>query len=95
MVQTDRQRETAHRAVGFVRQALAPVSLGQWARRHGYLPATVSVVLHRWAWRPDVAPHGGMARQIMARLWADHPRLRGSLRRALAEASTTAHNEAA
>lgn len=43
-------------------------SLRGWALERGYRPGTAYMVVYRWEQRVDRAPHGGLARQIMADL---------------------------
>lgn len=47
------------------------LSLQKWALKHGYVPRTVHITAQRWWDRTDRAPHGGLARQIMADLRRD------------------------
>jgi hypothetical protein len=43
-------------------------SLALWARSNGFEERTAYQVVRRWAGRTDRAPHGGLARQIIASL---------------------------
>ena len=64
------------RSVRRIRQAVRDdlgVSLRAWALGRGFRPGTVYAAVRSWGWRLDQAPHGGLARQIVARLKADLP----------------------
>lgn len=47
------------------------ISLRKWAKANSYPERTVQITVQRWAHRTDRVPHGGLARQIMAKLRTD------------------------
>lgn len=60
---------TAHQIMGALRSRGS--SLRRWALGAGYGYTSVHRAVQTWAGRTDRRPHGGQAREIMARLRAD------------------------